>query len=138
MGECLFCAIVSGDIPCTQVHEDAFTLGFLDINPLARGHALIIPKHHAAKLEDVPADVAGALMHAAQRLSARLCAATGATDSTIAINNGPDAGQEVGHVHVHVIPRRPGDAGGPVHALFSQRPTADPDEMEAIAKQVLA
>lgn len=137
MGDCIFCAIAKGDIPCTSVHEDAFTLGFLDINPLARGHALVIPKHHDGRLADLPGDVAAAVMHAVQRLTPKLCAAVGAEDATIAINDGPDAGQEVPHVHVHIIPRRPGDSGGPVHALFSKRPTPDADDLEAIAKEVL-
>lgn len=137
MGNSIFSAIVRGDIPCVRVHEDALTLGFLDINPLARGHALVIPKMEAPKLSDLPADVAAALMHAVQSLTPKLCAAVGATDATIAINDGPDAGQEVPHCHVHIIPRRPGDAGGPVHALFAKRPEPDMDDMQAIAKEVL-
>lgn len=133
---CIFCAIVAGDIPSHKVHEDDATFAFLDIQPLAQGHALVIPKEHVAKLEDCSSSAAAAVMHAVQSLTPRLCAAVQAQDATVAINNGPDAGQEVPHMHVHIIPRRPGDAGGPIHALFGKRPTADGDALARLAAAV--
>lgn len=135
--DCIFCAIAAGDIPSTRVHEDDQTLAFLDINPLARGHALVIPKVHGQRVADLPADSAAAVMQTVQHVTPRLCQAVGAVDATIAINDGPDAGQEVPHCHVHIIPRRPGDSGGPVHALFAERPTPDADDMAAIAAEVM-
>lgn len=133
---CVFCAIVAGDIPSQRIHEDDRVVAFLDIQPLARGHALVIPKVHAEKLEDADPEDAGALLRAAQTLAPRLCAAVGAQDATIAINNGPDAGQEVPHVHLHIVPRQAGDAAGPVHALFTKRPEPDADDLAAIAAEV--
>lgn len=136
VSDCLFCAIASGAIPSAAVHEDERTLAFLDIQPLQRGHALVIPKAHAAKLEDAdPADAA-AVMQTAQRLVAPLCRAVGAMDATIAINNGPDAGQEVGHLHLHIVPRHAGDAEGPIHALFADRPTPDAGDLQELAATV--
>ena len=79
-------------------------MAFLDIKPLAPGHALLVPKRHAAKLEDAPPEDRHALMDAVALLSPILCRETGAKDCTVAVNNGPEAGQEVPHVHVHLVP----------------------------------
>lgn len=134
----MFCKIARGGIPAHKVHEDAGALAFLDIRPLTKGHALVIPKKHYARLEDMPAHEAAQLMEVVHRLSSRLCQAVGAPASTIAINNGREAGQEVAHVHVHVVPRTAGDSGGPIHALFSRRPTVSPEELTALAQKVAA
>lgn len=136
MSDCIFCAIAAGTIPSHTVHDDEHTFAFLDINPLARGHTLVIPKECAAKLEDVSPESAAAVMQTARLLVPRICAAVGAPDATIAINNGPDAGQEVPHLHLHIVPRQQGDSAGPVHALFANRPTVDGDELAALAKEV--
>lgn len=137
MSDCLFCKIAAGDIPCYKVWEDDTTLAFLDINPLARGHALVIPKAHGAKLADLPPAHAAALMATTQRLSPALCAAVDAPDATLAVNDGPAAGQEIPHVHLHIVPRRPGDQAGPVHALFKERPEMDGDELAELATSVM-
>lgn len=120
--ECLFCAIASGSIPSAELYQDDRVFAFLDINPLAPGHTLVVPKAHAARLESAaPADAA-AVLAAAQRLLPVLAAETGAPDATVAFNNGPAAGQEVGHLHLHVVPRRAGDGAGPIHRLFPHGP----------------
>lgn len=118
------------------MHEDELTFAFLDINPLQDGHALVIPKHHAARLDELPAHTAAAMMHTVQKITPALCRAAGAQDATVAINDGPDAGQEVPHVHVHIIPRHKGDAAGPIHALFADRPNPDADAISAFASEV--
>jgi histidine triad (HIT) family protein len=135
---CLFCAIAAGDIPSAHLYEDGRVTAFLDINPLAAGHALVVPKRHAAKLEDALPEDRHALMDAASLLAPILCRETGAKDCTIAINNGPEAGQEVGHVHVHVVPRKAADAAGPIHALFHNRPSVSSEEMHDLAVRVQA
>ncbi|MGB0652176.1 MAG: HIT family protein [Thermoplasmatota archaeon] len=133
----VFDAIVAGDIPCDKLYEDDRVLAFLDINPLREGHALVIPKKGAPKIEELdPADAA-AIMTAAQQIVPRLVAATGAQDATLAIHDGPAAGQEVPHVHLHIIPRKPGDGGGPIHALFLEdRPVVSGEERAALAAKV--
>ncbi|MAE63562.1 MAG: diadenosine tetraphosphate hydrolase [Phycisphaeraceae bacterium] len=108
--ECIFCRIVSGTIPCHRLYEDEDVLGFLDVGPVSRGHALIIPKGHWATLDQVPADVAAAAMRVAPRLSRAIMNATGAEAWNVLQNNGKLAHQAVDHVHFHIIPRT-SDAG---------------------------
>jgi histidine triad (HIT) family protein len=136
--ECLFCAIAAGRIPSAELYQDERVFAFLDINPLRPGHALVVTKAHAAKLEDAPPEDAAALAQAARLLAPALCRATRTQDSTIAINNGPDAGQEVHHVHLHIVPRTKSDGAGPIHALFGSRPRMSSNELHDIAVQVQA
>src|SRR5690349_16732303 len=133
---CLFCAIAAGDIPSAHLYEDGRVLAFLDIRPLAVGHALVVPKKHAAKLEDASPEDRHALMDAAALLAPILGRETGAKDCTVAINNGPDAGQEVQHVHVHLVPRKTGDGAGPIHAMSWPRPSVPSEELHDLAVRV--
>ena len=109
MAECIFCKIVAGDIPCHKVYEDDHVLAFLDIGPLSHGHTLIVPKTHHPTLDQVPDDVAAACGAIVPRLARAILRATGATAWNLLQNNGPDAGQEVEHVHFHIIPRESDD-----------------------------
>ena len=133
---CIFCAIAQGNIPSAHLYEDGRVLAFLDIRPLALGHALVVPKRHAAKLEDASPEDRPAMMDAAALLAPILGRETGSKDCTIAINNGPDAGQEVAHVHVHLVPRKAGDGVGPVHALPWPRPSVTSEELHDLAVRV--
>ncbi|MBI2078510.1 MAG: HIT family protein [Euryarchaeota archaeon] len=135
-GECLFCRIAQGQIPSHKVHEDATTFAFLDIRPLTKGHTLVIPKSHVLKFEDLTPKDAEALFQAVHTLLPRICQAVGAPASTVAINNGRESGQEVPHVHVHIVPRTKGDPGGPIHALFATRPLLQEREFPALAEQI--
>ncbi len=134
--DCVFCAIVAGDIPNATVHEDEDTLAFLDINPLRPGHALVIPKSHAQYFADLDDAAAAALTSSTRRVVRQLHATLGTTDATIAINDGPSAGQEVPHVHVHIVPRPDGDAPTPIHALFPDRPESDMSAITALAERI--
>lgn len=134
--DCLFCRILRGEIPSQRVYEDAHAFAFLDIRPLQRGHTLVIPKVHAARLEELPATALAGLWNAVHRLLAPVSGAVGATATTVAVNNGPDAGQEVLHVHVHVVPRTPGDGAGPIHALFRRRPDVSSQELAHMADRI--
>ncbi|HLE47688.1 MAG TPA: HIT family protein [Candidatus Thermoplasmatota archaeon] len=135
-GECLFCRIVQGQIPSHKIYEDASTFAFLDIRPLTRGHTLVLPKTHAPKFEDLPPKEAQALFSTVHALVPRICQAVGAPATTIAINNGRESGQEVPHVHVHIVPRTRGDPGGPIHALFATRPLLAENEFPSLAEQI--
>ena len=84
-----------------KIFESDKTFAFLDINPLSYGHALVIPKHHGAKLADIPDDSLAELLPVA----AKIARASGATDYNILQNNGRIAHQVVDHVHVHMIPK---------------------------------
>ena len=115
---CLFCKIGAGEIPAEKVYENERALAFLDIRPLARGHVLVIPKAHAARFADLlPAD-AHALVDVAQHAARRLERGLGVEGFTLAVNDGRPAGQEVLHVHLHVVPRSEGDGHGPIHGMF--------------------
>lgn len=108
----IFTRIVRGEIPAHRVYEDAHVLAFLDIGPLAPGHVLLIPKGEFTTIDEVPEDVAGALGRALPRLVRVVRAATGAPGVNVLQNNGKVSGQEVMHVHFHIIPRTPGDGLG--------------------------
>ncbi|OAX84357.1 hypothetical protein ACJ72_01273 [Emergomyces africanus] len=98
---CLFCKIVKGEIPCFKLYESERVLAFLDIQPLSKGHALVIPKFHGVKLTDIPDEDLVELLPVAKKLAI----ASGAVDFNILQNNGRPAHQFVDHVHVHMIPK---------------------------------
>merc|ERR1712137_1372996 len=98
---CIFCKIIKGEIPSMKLFESDKTYAFLDINPLSRGHALVIPKHHGEKLTDIPDDSLAELLPVAKKIAT----AVGAQDFNILQNNGRIAHQVVDHVHVHMIPK---------------------------------
>jgi len=100
----VFDRILAGELPCHRVYEDDHVLAFLDIGPLARGHALVIPRERAASLHELSPAAAAALGAAVARVSGAVAAAVGAEAYNVLLNNGPAAGQEVMHVHYHVIP----------------------------------
>ena len=101
----LFDKILSGQLPCHKVYEDEHVLAFLDINPLAYGHTLVIPKERAAYLHELSDESAAAIGRVLPRLCRGVMKATGATQYNVLQNNGPAAHQAVFHVHVHIIPR---------------------------------
>ncbi|MDG5776110.1 HIT family protein [Haloarculaceae archaeon H-GB2-1] len=136
--DCIFCQIVAGDIPSRTVYEDETVFAFLDVNPLAPGHTLVIPKEHHERLNDTPADVATDVYAALHELVPSVEAAVDAPASTVAFNNGEVAGQEVPHVHGHIVPRFEGDGGGPIHSLFGSQPDLADDELDRIAADIEA
>lgn len=109
---CIFCKIVAGTIPALRVFEDDGMLAFLDIGPLAEGHLLVVPKDHYVRLEDVPPDKMAAVARHFPRLVRAVTAATSAEGCNLLLNNKRVAGQEVPHVHWHVIPRVAADGLG--------------------------
>jgi histidine triad (HIT) family protein len=103
MSDCIFCRIAKGEIPSKKIYEDDDVLVFRDINPAAPVHLLMIPKQHVESLITVQ-EQHGALLGKMLVLAPRLAREQGATDGfRIVINNGPDGGQEVYHLHVHVL-----------------------------------
>lgn len=108
----LFTRIIRGEIPCHRVFENEHVLAFLDINPLAEGHTLVVPKRQVQRLDQLAPDEAAELGRVLGAIAQRVLAATGTADYNILQNNGSAAGQEVPHVHFHIIPRRSGDGLG--------------------------
>lgn len=107
---CIFCAIVAGDAPASVVWEDDAAIAFLDINPLTPGHVLVVPRDHAASLAELDPALGGRVFAGAMRTAAGLRASELRVDGVnLFLADGAVAGQDVFHVHVHVIPRFPGD-----------------------------
>ena len=115
--DCVFCAIAAGEIPCFKVFEDDFALAYLDINPFSEGHTLVIPKAHTTGLLDTPDETLAALLARVKKVAAHLKTALGCDGFHVLQNNGAAAGQTVGHIHFHIVPRREGD---PIE--FANRP----------------
>lgn len=138
MDSCIFCKIASGQMPARVVKQNEKAMAFLDAFPLAAGHMLVIPKSHYARVQDMDGPDALAVFSLVREVAGKVESAAGATASTIAIHNGKDAGQEVMHVHVHIIPRKPGDGAGPVHSMFHNRPKLSAQEMDALASKMTA
>jgi len=134
--DCIFCAIVDGGIPGRIVAEHEGTVAFLDANPLAPGHTLVVPRDHYERLNDAPEDVAAAVFRTMHDLVPAIEAAVDAPATTVAFNNGAAAGQEVPHVHGHVVPRFEDDGGGPIHGIFGARPDLSEDELDDIAARI--
>ena len=103
--DCIFCKLANGDIPTAKVYEDADVTVILDAGPATKGHALVLPKDHSAKLAEVPEALAGKLAATAARIGEAQKKALGALGYNIVVNTDEVAGQTVFHCHVHVIPR---------------------------------
>lgn len=124
---CLICRIIAGELPSKIVYEDQHCLAYLDIRPSARGHTLLVPRIHAARVEDLPIDQVEALFQAMHKILRPIREAVSADATTIGVNNGPGSGQEIPHVHIHIIPRRRGDRGGIIQRL-GPGGAGDPEE----------
>ncbi len=100
--DCLFCKIVNGNIPCKKIYEDDFVLAFLDINPTANGHTLIIPKKHFKDLDDIDEENLSHIYRAAKKIKKLLEEKLNIEGLTLVQNNG--VVQAVKHYHLHLIP----------------------------------
>ena len=105
MADTIFKKIIAGEILCHKVYEDDHVLAFLDINPLSRGHTLVIPKEPAETLDALSDDAAAALGRVLPRLCRAVVRATGIKAYNILQNDGSSAHQAVMHVHFHIIPK---------------------------------
>ncbi|RLI98984.1 MAG: hypothetical protein DRP06_04385 [Candidatus Aenigmatarchaeota archaeon] len=115
--DCIFCKIVKDEIPTLKIYENSSVLAFLDVNPCSLGHTIIIPKKHYQKIEDIPEGEANELFSVITKLVKVIPGAVGTTDCNMGLNNGKLAGQEVPHVHFHIIPRFEGDKGSSIQGL---------------------
>lgn len=134
--DCPFCGIIAGEIPSYTVYEDEDVMAFLDVNPLARGHTLVVPKKHHPRVSGIPAEATDAVFQTAGRLSGQVATAVDADGTTIAVNDGPAAGQEVPHVHVHIVPRFDGDDGGAIHSVFQSQASVSDEELQSVAEDI--
>lgn len=132
--DCLFCKIVAGELPATVVDSDERTVAFMDINPATRGHALVVPREHAADLLAISEDDLAACARAAQRLAARAKDRLGADGINVLNSCGVAAWQTVFHFHIHVVPRYDGD---PLELPWTPAP-GDEAEIAAAAQELTA
>ena len=132
MRDCIFCKIVAGEVPSAKVYEDATALAFMDIGPIQPGHVLLIPKKHYERVTDLPDDAAAELGRLLPRLARAAVAAGRADGFNIHQTNGQCSGQQVFHVHFHIIPRRDNDGYS-----FHWRPGRyAPGELEVWQKKI--
>ncbi len=132
--DCIFCKIASKEITTKILVETESCIGFLDAFPLARGHALVIPKNHYEKLQDLPTDINTEVFSMVHSLISRVDSLTGAT--LMAVHNGKDSGQEIPHVHVHLIPRSSEDSAAAVHSMFSQKLELSESEIDELCSKL--
>ncbi|MCD8366244.1 MAG: HIT family protein [Clostridiales bacterium] len=107
--DCIFCKLACGDIPTNVIYEDDMFTVILDASPATRGHALILPKYHAANIYELPDEYASRIFVLAKKLAARMTDILKCDGFNIVQNNGEVAGQTVFHFHMHLIPRYIGD-----------------------------
>ncbi len=130
MNDCIFCKIVSEDLPSHKLYEDDDVLAFLDIAPVHPGHILVIPKKHFKNIEEVPEDILCNLIKVVKKLGLALKNGMGYEAYNIGENNDPLAGQIVPHLHFHVIPRKENDG----LQLWPQKEYAEGEAQEVIEK----
>jgi len=123
--DCLFCKIVSGEIPSHKVYEDEFVYAFLDIYPCSEGHTIVLPKKHIPRFTEMEKSDASSLFESVNRISKAVEKTLNAPGLNIGINNGEVAGQTVPHVHVHIIPRAEDDGGGSMHTIVETHPSTE-------------
>jgi histidine triad (HIT) family protein len=132
--DCLFCRIVSGELPATVVYEDENALAFLDHRPLFPGHTLLVPRQHVETLGDLETKLVGPYFEAAQLLARAIESAMDAEGTFVAMNN--RVSQSVPHLHVHVVPRRKKDG---LKGFFWPRTKYKADEeMEEVRSKIAA
>ena len=128
---CIFCKIANGEIPSATVYKDNDFRVILDLGPATKGHALVLPKKHAANLYELPDELAAKAMVLAKKMAAKMTEILSCDGFNIVQNNGECAGQTVFHFHMHLIPRYKEDG-----AIISWKPGTLTDEVkeEILAK----
>ena len=128
--DCVFCKIVNGEIKSRLIMESKNSVAFLDAFPVTKGHTLVIPKIHYGKIQDMSQDDSADLFRVVYEVVPKIDKITGST--LLAIHNGKESGQEIPHVHVHLIPRQSNDLAGPVHSMFKNRPNLSDEEFDQL------
>ena len=129
---CVFCKIIEGKIPCSKIYEDGNVFAFLDINPVNKGHTLVVPREHYEKLEDVPDEILKELMKAVKHIGKAVMKGTKTEAYNLGLNNGREAGQIVMHAHFHIMPRFKDDG----IELWHGTPYAD-DEINKVRENIV-
>ena len=128
--DCVFCRILKGEIPAQKVYEDARSVAILDINPVAWGHVLVLPKDHVETWTDLSPDLLADLSRAAQKVAIGVKKAAGSEGFNLLMNNHRCSGQAIYHAHFHIIPRKTGDG---IKFNWMTKPYPAPAELEKAA-----
>lgn len=129
--DCIFCKIVSGEIPAYKVYEDKNFLAFLDRQPRNEGHTLVVPKNHSSDLLHANASDLEGLLPVVAKVAPAILSATHSQAFNIGINTGKESGQVVFHTHIHIIPRKSND-----NAFSRDYLSPSPEEFERMAKKI--
>ncbi|SNS23011.1 histidine triad (HIT) family protein [Humidesulfovibrio mexicanus] len=132
--DCIFCKIIAGQIPSAKIYDQGGVYAFLDIAPVNKGHALVVPKKHYATLFDLPDDLGREMLAALKNVGRAVMTATGASGLNVGMNNYESAGQLVHHAHFHLIPRHDGDG----LTLWTQHAYESTEEMRKLAQAIAA
>ena len=132
--DCIFCKIATGEIPTKIITQTENSIAFLDAFPLTKGHTLVIPKNHHDKIQNMSHEENQDLFSTVHKVLSKVDNLTGST--LVAVHNGKDAGQEIPHVHVHLVPRSPDDSGGPIHCLFDSTLNVSDSETDEIYEKL--
>ncbi len=131
MEDCIFCKIIKGEIPANKVYEDDEVLAFLDIAPVNPGHTIVIPKKHFKTLIDTPDDELANLTKKVKRIAKGVMEGVKSEGFNLSVNNGEIAGQEVPHIHFHIMPRFSDDG----HTFWTKIKYKE-DEADTLAKKI--
>ena len=132
--DCIFCKIMSGEIKSKFLKETKYSVSFLDAFPLATGHVLVVPKNHHQKIQDMSIEENTDLFTLVYQMISNVDKITGST--LVAIHNGKDAGQEIPHVHIHLVPRSKDDSAGAIHSMFDSTVTLSESEMDELYEKL--
>ena len=132
--DCIFCKIISKDVPAKILYEDEYSISFLDAFPVAKGHTLVIPKKHFAQIQDMSSDMNQKLFDTVHKMITKIDSVKGST--LVLIHNGKDSGQEIMHVHVHLIPRGIDDSGDNLDSMFKNKIKLTDDEIDNLYTQI--
>ena len=134
---CVFCGILAGNVPASFVYQDKLTAAFLDIRPITKGHVVVVPRRHRLRLNDVDELEGPAMWSVARRIAGAAKDGLHASGANLLLADGESAGQEVDHLHLHVIPRYRSDELA-FEARAWTKPAPDRDELMATASQLAA
>ena len=125
---------MKGEIPAKIIENTNKSLAFMDAFPLAKGHSLVITKNHYEKMQEIPPEENAELFETVRKVLSKVDKLTNST--LVALHNGKDSGQEIPHVHIHLIPRSKEDSAGPVHSMFKNRPKLSDKEFNELLEKL--
>ena len=131
---CIFCKLANGEIPTRSIYEDKQFKVIMDMNPLSKGHCLILPKEHYKNLYDIPEQVLADAITLAKKMAITMTEKLGATGFNIVQNNNESAGQTVFHFHIHLVPRYDED-GEPISWTPTSPSSEELDQVYALLKE---